>query len=69
MVTDIKRFVEGLQVNTTLTELDFSRNDISDKLGLAKGLAESLKVNMIFFFVYMYFFSFCNQAAMILFRH
>ena len=48
MVTDIKVFVEGLQVNTTLTELDFSRNDISDKLGLAKDLAESLKVNMIF---------------------
>ena len=48
MVTDIKVFVEGLQVNTTLTELDFSRNDISDKLGLAKGLDESLKVNMIF---------------------
>ena len=41
MVTDIKVFVEGLQVNTTLTELDFIRNDISDKLGLAKGLAES----------------------------
>ena len=48
MVTDIKVFVEGLQVNTTLTELDFSRNDISDKLGLAKGLDESFKVNMIF---------------------
>ena len=38
-VTVIKVFVEGLQANTTLTELDFSRNDISDKLGLAKGLA------------------------------
>ena len=47
MVTDIKVFVEGLQVNTTLTELDFSRNDISDKLGLAKGLAESLKVSLL----------------------
>ena len=46
MVTDTKVFVEGLQVNTTLTELDFSRNDISDKLGLAKGLAESLKVSL-----------------------
>ena len=34
-VTDIKVFVEGLQANTTLTELDFSRNDISDKLGLS----------------------------------
>ena len=62
MVTDIKVFVEGLQVNTTLTELDFSRNDISDKLGLAKGLAESLKVNMIFF-VYMYFFSFLQSGS------
>ena len=45
-VTDIKVFVVGLQANTTLTELDFSRNDISDKLGLAKGLAESLKVSL-----------------------
>ena len=45
-VTDIKVFVEGLQANTTLTELDFSRNDISDKLGLAKGLAESLMVSL-----------------------
>ena len=48
MVTDIKVFVEGLQANTTLTELDFSRNDISDKVVLTKGLAECLKVNMIF---------------------
>ena len=55
MVTDIKVFVEGLQVNTTLTELDFSRNDISDKLGLAKGLAESLTVNMIFLCTYISF--------------
>ena len=46
MVTDIKVFVEGLQVNTTPTELDFSRNDISDNLGLAEGLAESLKVSL-----------------------
>ena len=46
MVTDIKVFVEGLKVNTTLTELDFSRNDILDKLGLARGLAESLKVSL-----------------------
>ena len=37
-------FVEGLQANTTLTELDFSRNDIMDKLGMAKGLAESLRL-------------------------
>ena len=44
MVTDIKVFVEGLQVNTTLTELDFSRNDILDKLGLARGLAKSLRL-------------------------
>ena len=43
-ITDIRVFAECLQANTTLTELDFSRNDISDKLGLAKGLAESLKV-------------------------
>ena len=56
MVTDIKVFVEGLQVNTTLTELDFIRNDISDKLGLAKGLAESLKVNMIFLCKCIFFF-------------
>ena len=46
MVTDIKLCVEGLQVNTILTELDFSRNNISDKLGLAEGLAESLKVSL-----------------------
>ena len=39
-------FVVGLQAYTTLTELDFSRNDISDKLGLAEGLAESLKVSL-----------------------
>ena len=45
-VTDIKVFVEGLKVNTTQTELDFSRNDILDKLGLARGLAESLKVSL-----------------------
>ena len=45
-VTDIKVFMEGLQVNTTLTELDFCRNDISDKLGLAEGLAESLMVSL-----------------------
>ena len=46
MVTDIKLCVEGLQANTTLTELYFSRNDIMDKLGLAKGLAECLKVSL-----------------------
>ena len=46
MVTDIKVCVEGLQVNTALTELDFSRNDISDKLGLAEGHVESLKVSL-----------------------
>ena len=39
-------FVVGLQAYTSLTELDFSRNDISDKLGLAKGLAESLMVSL-----------------------
>ena len=39
-------FVVGLQAYTTLTELDLSRNDISDKLGLAEGLAESLKVSL-----------------------
>ena len=39
-------FVVGLQAYTTLTELDFSRSDISDKLGLAEGLAESLKVSL-----------------------
>ena len=39
-------FVVGLQAYTTLTELDFSRNDISDNLGLAEGLAESLKVSL-----------------------
>ena len=39
-------FVVGLQAYTTLTEQDFSRNDISDNLGLAEGLAESLKVSL-----------------------
>ena len=46
MVTDIKVFVEGLQANTTLTELDFSRNDISDKVVLTKGLAECLMASL-----------------------
>ena len=43
--TDARAFIGGLEANSSLTELDFSSNDISDKLGFAKGLAESLKVS------------------------
>ena len=40
--------IEGLQANKTLVELDISRNELSDTVGFAKGLAESLKVNRLF---------------------
>lgn len=43
--TDARVFIEGIQENSSLTELDFSSNEISDSRGFAKGLAESLKVS------------------------
>ena len=42
--TDARAFIDGLEANISLTELDFSSNDISDKLGFAKGMANTLMV-------------------------
>ncbi|XP_062588751.1 uncharacterized protein LOC134250409 isoform X1 [Saccostrea cucullata] len=41
--TDVKDFLAGLKENTSLTELDFSNNWVTDKTALGAGLGEVLK--------------------------
>ncbi|KAJ8321968.1 hypothetical protein KUTeg_000439, partial [Tegillarca granosa] len=41
--TDVRLLMDGLQDNTSLTEIDLSRNSVSDSSILGKGFAECLK--------------------------
>lgn len=45
--SDIKDFMAGLKENTSLTELDFSNNCITDRTALGNGIGEILKVSLI----------------------
>lgn len=45
--SDIKDFMVGLKENTSLTELDFSNNCITDRTALGNGIGEILKVSVI----------------------
>lgn len=45
--SDIKDFMVGLKENTTLTELDFSNNCITDRTALGNRIGEILKVSVI----------------------